>query len=175
MNLKKLILLIFFPFFSLKGVSAHCPLCTAGAAIAAGGAVYLGVEVAAVAVFIGAFAVSTGWWFSKLIKKKFIPFQKWAIIIASFLLTVIPINKIITDARPYYLMLTGEHGSLLNRTYLVDLFLVGAIVGGFIICITPWLSKKITRSRNGKMIPFQGVVLTLLLILLTGVLLQVML
>ena len=61
---------IFLGFFS-EFVSAHCPLCTAGAAIAAGGAIYLGVSVIVVGLFIGAFAVSTGWWVAKIIKKQY--------------------------------------------------------------------------------------------------------
>jgi hypothetical protein len=172
MNLKK-ILIFFFPFFFLmETVKAHCPLCTIGAAAAAGGAVWLGVDILVVALFIGAFAVSTGWWFSRIIKKKFIPFQNWIIIISSFLLTIIPIRKMLSDLRPWYIHLSGEYGSLLNRTYVIDLFVVGAIIGGLVVCIAPPLSKKLTRMRNGKLIPFQGVIITIGLLLLLGVILQ---
>jgi FtsH-binding integral membrane protein len=36
----------------LPAVSAHCPLCTAGAMLAAGGAAYLGVSNGAIGIFI---------------------------------------------------------------------------------------------------------------------------
>ena len=90
MGLKKLI--AFFPFLLLmQSAYAHCPLCTAGAAFAAGGAAWIGISKAAIGIFIGAFAVSTGWWASNLLKKKYIPFQKPLLILFSFAATIIPL------------------------------------------------------------------------------------
>lgn len=153
-------------------VRAHCPLCTAGAAVAAGGAVWLGVSKVVVSLFIGAFAVSMGFWFSNVLKKQYIPFQRLIIILASFLLTVIPILPIISSLSPLYISLTGDYGSLLNRTYLLNLSLFGSIFGGLIVCSTPSISNKITKLRKGKIIPFQGVILTFILLLIIGAIIQ---
>ncbi len=154
-----------------KGVAAHCPLCTAGAAAAAAGALWLGVAKPVVSLFVGAFGVALGWWVSTMVKKKYVPHQKWLIILASYLLTAIPLTSIFKYPYPWYLSMAGGYGSLLNRTYVLDLSLITSVLGALIVCVTPWLSRKITAKR-GKMVPFQGVVLTFALLLIVGVLIQ---
>src|SRR3989338_1201458 len=141
-----------FIFVLLAGqVRAHCPLCTAGAAVAAGGAVWLGVNEAVVGIFIGAFAVSMGLWFSRIIKRKFIPFQKTAIVLLSFLTTVIPMLALFNSSiYPLYLSYFGDYGSLFNRTYVINLFLVFSILGGILTTMTPMLSRKLSQIRQGK-------------------------
>ena len=174
MGLKKLI--AFFPFLLLmQSAYAHCPLCTAGAAFAAGGAAWLGISKAIIGVFIGAFAVSTGWWVSNLLKKKYIPFQKPLIILLSFVTTIWPLMPLMESIYPVYISWIGDYGSLLNRTYLFSMFLVGSILGGFIVCITPWLSKKITEMRNGKMLPYQGIMLTFTLLVILSLAVELIL
>jgi hypothetical protein len=151
---------------------AHCPLCTVGAAAAAGGAMYLGVNTIVVGLFIGAFAVSTGWWISRALKKEYFSGQKWALIVLSFLLTIIPIMPLIPGITPLYISMMGDYGSLLNRTYLLNNFLLGSLVGGTIVSSTPWMSSKLTNLRKGKMLPFQRVILTLALLVVVGVIIQ---
>jgi len=165
MNLKKL-LALFPSLLFIKSAYAHCPLCTAGAAFAAGGAAWLGISKAAIGIFIGAFAASTGWWASNLLKKKYIPFQKPLLILFSFIATIIPLIPLMESTYPVYVSWIGDYGSLLNRTYLFNMFLAGSILGGFIVCITPWLSKKIIEMRNGKMVPYQGIILTFTLLVI---------
>lgn len=173
---KKLFSLPLLATLSISFVSAHCPLCTAGAAVAAGGALWLGVSNIVVAMFIGAFAISMGLWFSKLIKKKYIPYQNFLIVISSFLLTILPILPIISNEHqvlPLYISLVGDYGSLLNRTYLINFSLFSALFGGFLVFISPSISKSISKLRNGKIIPFQGVVITLTILIITGIMMQV--
>jgi len=172
MNKKKLIPFVSF-LFLLRGVQAHCPLCTAGAAIAAGGAVYLGIHPAAVSLFIGAFSVSTGWWMSnwRWFKKRRIPFQKSLIVIGSFVLTVLPILPVL-ESKPYplYFSFLGEYGLI----YLLNLSLIGSILGGLLVSIAPWLSRKLSSMREGgRVFPFQGVMITLGLLLIASILIQV--
>ena len=57
MNVKKIFLVPFLFIFMVDEVLAHCPLCTAGAAVAVGGAAWLGVSKIIIGLFIGAFAV----------------------------------------------------------------------------------------------------------------------
>lgn len=156
--------------FLAEFVSAHCPLCTMGAGAAAAGAVWLGVSKVVVALFIGGFAMSMGMWFSKLIKKKYIPFQKTVIVLVVFLTTVIPLMPLFAAIGPLYLSFIGEYGV----TYAINYSLVSGLFGGLIVFSSPSLSKIITNFRKGKMIPFQGVMLTLTLLLITGGLIQLL-
>lgn len=158
-------LFLLLPF----SVKAHCPLCTIGVAAAAGGAAYLGVHVAVIGLFVGAFAVSTGWWASRWLKKQCVPFQKTLIIVAAFLLTVIPILPLIESSYPLYIPWLGVYGT----TLVVNSALVTSLLGGLVVAGAPSLSKKISGLREGKMIPFQGVLLTLALLAVVGVLIQV--
>ena len=177
---KKLLLMpslaLIFSFFA-ETVMAHCPLCTMGAAAAAGGASLLGVNNGVIGVFIGAFAVSVGFMVAKALnkrfKKQYIPYQDAAIILFSFATTVIPLMPIIPSIYPVSIFIAGDYGSLLNRTYIINLFLAGSILGGMIMSITPWLSAKITDMRNGRMMmPYQGIILTLLLLVAAGFVIQ---
>lgn len=170
--MRKPMLLTIFVFFLVtfaREVSAHCPLCTAGAGVAAAGAVWLGVQKAAVAVLIGGFAMSMGMWFSRIVKKKYIPYQKTLIIVLVFLLTVIPLLPIIGQTQGIYLSLGGDYGSLTNRTYVFNLSLITSLLGGTIVFVAPSLSDKITKKRGNKIIPFQGIILTLALLITAGV------
>jgi hypothetical protein len=156
---------------SVPIVRAHCPLCTIGAAAAAGGAAYLGVSYTVIGLFIGAFAISTGMWFSKVIKKQIIPMQVHAIVALSFITTIIPINPFFTDLHPLFISWIGPYGTTIG----LDFFLLGSILGGLITLSTPILSSKVTHLRNGNHIPFQGIILTLSLLLTFGLLIQFLL
>ncbi|PIN95085.1 hypothetical protein COU53_01140 [Candidatus Pacearchaeota archaeon CG10_big_fil_rev_8_21_14_0_10_30_48] len=165
---KKIFLIFVFLIFLINFVSAHCPLCTIGAGVAAGAAVYLGVSKIIVALFIGAFAVSIGWWFGNIIKKRYIPFQKTSLIVGSFLLTVIPLMPLFNVIGPLYLPFIGEYG----KTYAINYALIGSIFGGLVVTSTPSISQRITKLRKGKMVPFQGIILTFILLLIIALIIQ---
>lgn len=147
-----------------KAVSAHCPLCTIGAGAAAVGAAYLGVSGFIIGLFVGASSLALGLWTSKLIKKKYIPFQNGIIALITFLSITIPVLPLIQSYSSIYISWAGEYGTLLNRTYLINLFLLGSIFGAAILSLTPRLSRKLTQLRSGKFIPFQGIILTFLIL-----------
>lgn len=172
-KLKVFSLLSIFYFSLIQNVQAHCPLCTIGAAAAAGGAMWLGVDKIVIGLFIGAFAVSIGFVISKLIKKQYVPFQKSILILLSFVTTILPLLPLLKSIYPVYISLIGDYGSLLNRTYILNLFLIGSILGGLIVFITPWLSSKLTSIRLGRTMPYQGTTITLLLLLVIGAILQI--
>jgi len=155
-----------------KTVHAHCPLCTAGIVAIAGGATYFGVSKVVIALLIGAFAVSTGLWAAKNIKKEYFSFQKQFIVLLSFLLTIVPLLPFIYTVYPLPIFLTGEYGSVFNRTYLVNTSLFGSIFGAGIVLIAPSLSNKITEY-HGKRIAFQGIIITLMLLIFTSITIQV--
>ena len=94
------------------------------------------------------------------------------LILISYLTTIIPLLPLINTPYPIYVSLFGEYGSLFNRTYLINALLVGSLIGGFIVSITPFVSKKISNIRDGKMIPFQGIIITFLLLSIVGGVIQ---
>jgi len=172
---KKLPLVLIFSvafIFLVRNVSAHCPLCAMGAGAAAVGAVWLGISKVVVGLFIGAFAMSMGMWFSKIPKKEYVKFQKTIIILVIFLTTIIPLLPIFSYNKGIFIDLAGDYGSLLNRTYVINASLIGSLLGGVIVFISPTLNKKIKSLRNGKGIPFQGILVTFSLLILIALIIQ---
>ncbi len=150
-------------------VSAHCPLCTIGAGAAAAGAAWLGVSKVVIGLFIGAFAMSMGMWFSRIIKKKYFPFQNSIIIFIVFFSTILPLLPIFRAIGPLYIPFLGEYGT----TYAFNYSLASSFLGGIITLISPSLNKKIKEKRGGKGIPYQGIIITFSLLLIIGIILQV--
>jgi hypothetical protein len=139
---------------------AHCPLCTAGAGIVALGAVKLGMGPISVGIFLGAFAVALGIWFARFLKKRYIPQQKAVLVILSFVTTILPLQTVLADYTSLYFPYWGEYG----KTLLINLFVVGGVIGGLLMLSTPYLSRKLTLARGGVMFPFQGSVITVVLL-----------
>ena len=73
------------------------------------------------------------------------------------------------DITAWSLSIAGDYGSVLNSTYLIDLFIVGSIIGSLIVLYAMKLSSYITQKRNGKMIKFQGLLLTFALLVLAAI------
>jgi|Deesub1362B_J571_1020462.scaffolds.fasta_scaffold00359_27 hypothetical protein len=156
--------------FLIPRVEAHCPLCTVGIAAAAGGAAILGVKAQVIGLFVGALASSMGFWIANM--KRFGVLPKFALAATSFLITVLPLTYVLPRSFPIYIYFAGDYGSLLNRTYLVNYFLSGSLVGAAMVVIGPWVSEKVVEFRNGKKVRFQGVIVTMSFLLVAGLLLQ---
>lgn len=163
-------LAVLFLLFS-STASAHCPLCTAGIAAAGIGATWLGVDMAVVGVFVGGFAFAMGFWVSHWLGKEYIPYQDWLLAGGSFLLTVVPVLPMFPASFSIPVFLGGEYGSLLYRVYTVNKFLAGSVLGAGVIASTPSLSRRITAFR-GETVPFQGTMLTVLLLVIAGAVVQ---
>lgn len=170
MNRLRIVLLIFLTPLLVKTVSAHCPLCTIGAGAAAAGAVWLGVSKIVVAMFIGAFAMSMGMWFVKKIKKRYIPLQKTLIIAVIFATTVLPLMPMFSAIGPLYLSFIGEYGT----TYAFNYSWASVLLGGVVVLVSPSINNKIKEKRNGKGIPFQGILITFSLLALFGLIIQLL-
>lgn len=162
------------PFLSTPAY-AHCPLCTAGAGAAAAGAAWLGVNSTVIGILLGAFGLALGLWIGGMIQRSYIPYQRGLIGIFSWLTTVLPLQPILKDYTSIYLSLTGDYGSLLNRTYLIDYFLVGSLLGAAIVIAAPYLSSLLTQTRQGRMLPYQGLGITFGLLLVASLTSQFML
>lgn len=156
---------------SARLVHAHCPLCVAAVGAGILGAKSIGLGDAVVGLFVGAFAVSTGLWVSQKIRTRFIPLQSAGILAASFALTVFPLQPMATETLFVPVFLAGPSGTPLNQAYFITAFLAAGILGGLITLAGGALHSWI-KTRNGRVFfPFQGVVLTLgLLLLAAGVL-----
>lgn len=153
---------------------AHCPLCTAGAAVAAGLAALLGVKYGAIGVFLGGFATALGLWVSRLVQKQQIPWKNILLFLAVYLFTLLPLVPFTKDYSSRYISWGGDYGSLFNRTYLINWFIVGAIFGSLIVYFAPRLSVAVTKLRGGSTFKFQGVLLTFLILSITAFLMQVL-
>lgn len=154
---------VFFPKIAL----AHCPLCTIGAGALAVLAASLGVSSVVVGVLIGAFALALGLWLSGMVKKDYIPFQKPILALVIFLGTVLPIMPLVQAYGPLYIPFIGEYGT----TYTMNLYIVGIIIGALIMFVAPFISAGITKTRN-KQVPFQGIIITIALLIVTSVVIQ---
>jgi len=153
---------------------AHCPLCTIGAGALAVGAAYLGVSTMAVGVFIGAFALALGLWMARLVKKwkQVVLYQSAIIALLVVVSTIVPILPLVSEYRSLNIYWFGPYGNIFNRTYLIHNFLVGSIIGVLIMLVSPYLSTWIKKKRHGELIPYQGIVLTLVLLILMSLLIQ---
>ena len=172
MKKNKLFFLLFaipLIIFLSKNVMAHCPLCVVGAGAAGAAAMWLGVNKVVVALFLGAFAMSMGMWFARIIKKKYIPLQNFIIVALIFFTTVLPLMPLFKALGPLYFSFIGDYGT----TYVFNYSLAGSFFGGLIVLSAPSISKAITKKRNNKILPFQGTLLTLALLIIVGILIQI--
>ncbi len=173
MRTKKVATLISLGLLTPGIALAHCPLCTAGAGLAAVIATRFGVSSGATGIFIGAFAVAMGAWISRLLPKKYVPHQETAITAFSFLTTVIPLLPLLTQYSSIYVDIGGAYGSWLNRTYLINLFVAGSVLDETLMLISPRLSGWVTNIRQGRQVPYQGIALTFTLLILSAFITEV--
>jgi len=111
-----------------------------------------------------------GLWFSRLIKKQYVHFQKTLITIAVFALTFFPLLPIFKAIGPLYLPFIGDYGV----TYAINYSLISGLFGALLVFLSPTLSKKLTKIRNGKTISFQGVLITILTLIIAGGIIQLL-
>lgn len=168
--MKKILLisLALLPVLLAGIVSAHCPLCTVGAGAAAAGAAWLGVSKVVIGLFIGGFAMSMGMWFARVVKKRYISFQRTLIIVVVFFTTVLPLLPIFSAVGPLYIPFIGEYGI----TYAFNYSLASSFLGGIITFVSPGINRKIKEKRNGKGIPFQGTIITFVLLGIAALIIQ---
>ena len=163
-----------FPVAFSTTVRAHCPLCSAGAGGAAALASALGIGLGVVGVFVGAFGIATGLWTASYVDGEYVPHQDRLLALGTFLAVVLPVVPLMNETVPVFLSIAGEYGTPLNRTYLIDTYLVGTAAGGGITYVTPRISARISELR-GTTVPFQGLALTFGLLGASAALLEVLL
>ncbi len=157
-----------FPKFAL----AHCPLCTIGAGVLAVFAASIGVSSMVVGIMIGAFALALGLWIGKMPKRQYIPLQYPILAFLIYLSTIVPIMPLIVDYGPLYISWWGDYGSFFNRTYTINLFVAGALLGAVLLLAAPYMSRLMTRMRDGKHFPYQGISITFGLLIVAATIIQ---
>lgn len=170
--MKKIFLFSFLFAFIPKISLAHCPLCTAGAGALAVLAASMGVSSVVVGLTIGAFAISLAMWTNKLVKKNYFSFQSFLIISLVFASVILPIMPLIKHYGPLYISFWGDYGTVFHNTYTINLFLAGVPLGVIILLVSPYISKSITKYRDGKVIPYQGIIITFSLIIVISMIIQ---
>lgn len=163
---------IFLIFFVLLiesiPVFAHCPLCTAAVGAAAVSAKYYGMDISIIGLLIGAFGISTGLWIG-LKAKRYFKFQLPAIVAASFLLTVIPLMYIGNESIYLPVLLFGQAGSLLNKVYWINKFLMGNIIGALATIFAYFIHISIKKQKGSVLFPYQGIAFTVAFLAISGI------
>lgn len=160
--MKKLLSPFFLFFISAVTVKAHCPLCTGAVAGAAVAAKYYGMDLIIIGLFVGAFGISTGLWVGRKIKTEYFKFQLWAIVLLSFLLTVIPLRALSGENVYLPLRLFGDVGSMFNKVYWMDRLFFGSVAGGILSVSAFGVHNVLKKFNDDKVLfPFQGIALTL--------------
>ncbi len=147
---------------------AHCPLCAGAVGMVAASAKYYGMDASIVGLFGGAFAVSTGILFAQKVKKRYVDFQFPAIVLLSFILTIIPLAFIRTEDIFIPLLLFGETGAVFNRIYWIDKLVFGALISLPVTLLAFWLHNYAKKVNGRVLFPYQGIAFTLALLSIAG-------
>lgn len=162
-------------FAGSKGVHAHCPLCVGAVGAAATVAELYGVDASIVGLFVGALGISMGLFTARKLKRQYIPFQAPIVVIISFILTILPVMYVSSGTVYMPVFLAGDAGSLLNKVYWVSKLVVGGMIGG-VAGAAAFGMHHYTKKLNGKVLfPYQGVVFTIGLLTVAGLIMTAML
>lgn len=143
-------------------VSAHCPLCTAGAAAGVGIAHAFGVDDTIVGFWLGALVAASALWIDRLLKKRGTeyPFQGVILVAISLLALAIPLyyaglitNLEVVKSMPDYHALLGMEAIGLDKLFSGLIFGTTLIAGVFTV------SDYITAKRGTRLFRYQGMIL----------------
>jgi hypothetical protein len=126
----------------------------------------IGVKKIVLGFLIGALAVAFAEWMDRLIKRKIFKGQDFLIIALTFILAYLPVKNYIFNYYSLYLPNLG-----INTPILIDESLLLGIFGGLLVYIAPFISRWISQKR-GKTILFQRIIVTLILLIIFGLILQ---
>lgn len=163
-----LIFLILGLFLFPSQAEAHCPLCTGALGAGAAAAKYYGLDESIIGVLIGAFGVSIGLWIARSIKKEYFRFQSAAIVLLSFILTLLPLLGISKESIYLPIFITGGPGTILNKVYWINKTLFGGIIGGIATIFAFWLHIYIKKINGKVLFPYQGIAFSVAILLLVS-------
>lgn len=143
-------------------VSAHCPLCTAGAAAGVGIARTFGVDDAIVGFWLGAFVAASALWLDRILKKRGIeyPLQGVILVAISLLALAVPLyyagvitNLEVVKSMPDYHAILGMEAIGLDKLFS------GLVLGTVLIAGIFTASDYIIAKRGERLFRYQGMIL----------------
>lgn len=154
-----LITLSFLVFSQTSSVSAHCPLCVAGAGAGLTLSRVLGIDDSITGIWLGAFIGAISFWTQRLLgqKNKIFLTKKvgFLIYVLFFVLTILSF---------YRFNLVVRHGDIFG----FDKLTFGMILGGLVFYLSD-VANAFLREKNGKaLFSYQSVVLSLISIIVAS-------
>lgn len=147
-------------FFAQK-TTAHCPLCVAATGSFVATSRIMGIDDAITGTFVGAFIISTALWTDRMLSKRKIrlPLQPYALSLLFIALTFAGFF--------IFGFVSGGFATIMG----IDRFIFGILAGSMIILFSYEAHNLLRKSNNGKNhLPFQGIVLPMLVLVLFDVL-----
>jgi hypothetical protein len=157
-------------------VSAHCPLCTAGAAMGVGIARAYGVDDTIVGLFLGAFVAASALWIDRLLKKRGIgyPLQSLILVAISLLSIAIPLYLAGIITPTAVVKALPDYHSLLGMEALgIDKLFAGLLLGTILVAGVFTISDGITAKRGRRLFGYQGMIFMAIALAVTTILLLV--
>lgn len=114
-----------------------------------------------------------GLMFANKLSREYVPHQKALIVGSSFILTALAMNVLAPQPMMIPVLWEGDAGGLFNKVYWIDKAWVGLALGGLAALVSNSFHQHIKKKVGRPLIPFQGVISTVLLIALTAGILQV--
>ena len=153
---------ILFSLVLLTPAFAHCPLCAAATGATVMVTRAYGIDDLAVGTFMGGFVLSTSLWFDRIIKKRnkgsqYIPMQALILTLFGLLFTLFT----------YYW--ANLMGPFLPTLFGLNKLFLGTVVGTVVAFSGFELHKLIRRNMQRSLIPFQGIFLTLLSLVIVNI------
>jgi hypothetical protein len=154
-----LLTLAFLIFSQASSVSAHCPLCVAGAGAGLTLSRVLGIDDSVTGVWLGGFLGALAFWAQRLLGQRNKTFlTRWVGILIYVLFFAVTIWSF------YRFNLVVRHGDIFG----FDKLTFGIILGGLVFYIAD-LVNALLRKKDGKaLFPYQSVVFSLSSIVITS-------
>lgn len=138
---------------SPTSVSAHCPLCVAGAGAGLSISRFLGIDDSITGIWFAAFLGATALWGANALKKKYLPLQETLIYASFFAVTIWSF---------YQFNLVSEHAGLIMGAPKIIFGMVVGAVGFYLVEVLNGLIRKI---KGGVLFAYQPIVFSLGLML----------
>ncbi|MBI4017652.1 MAG: hypothetical protein HY366_01755 [Candidatus Aenigmarchaeota archaeon] len=160
---------VLFFLASARTVSAHCPLCTAATGALVATSRVAGLDDVITGTFLGAFTVSTAFWLARAVSSRLRAHKSRYARLSAHPYVLTTASLALTLAG---LQLSGILSVFAPRIFGVDKLLLGTVLGAVVSVAAFELHSTIRRSNGGRNhIPFQGIVLPLLILIVIDALL----
>jgi len=147
-----LITFIALLFTTAGSVSAHCPLCVAGAGAGITLSRLLGIDDSITGIWIGAFIGAIAFWTQASLGRRNKLFFNPAIGVIIYILFLVS-----TIWSFYQFGLVVKHGDIFGY----DKLTFGMVVGSFVFYVVDWLNKALVKKDGRVYFPYQRMIVSL--------------